>query len=454
MNILLKNNEADELAFCDLGLGYLAAPLRDAGHDVRLLLTPCDEVGFIRLVREYRPDVIGIKVLSSGVRNTVRTIEILRRLHPCIIVIGGPHVTGDPEGCLELMSADYAFQGEADRSFPAFIQVLSDGSLVGHREEIAGLIWQEDGRVRVNPPDMIRDIDPLPLPAWELMPPADHQSLVSRRTPAAPMIASRGCTDSCTFCVEGTRRLRIRSVASVMAEIRLLVDNYGVREIQFLDSNFVFSKKYLMELGQAILDAGLEVVFCAPNGTRLEAIDDDVAQMLAKIGFYRANIGIESGSGEMLKTLSKRLDLDILPEKIALLRRHGILVVGNFMLGFPDETVEQMRQSLELALKLDLTGANFAIYTPLPGTPLYAGLVSKKLLPGKSRFQGYNYVVYRNDLSVLSPSALRRFRFWCMFRFLARPRTVMTLLGLFTDREMRRSLLKRIYGMYIQKLLS
>lgn len=454
MKILLKNNESDELAFCDLGLGYLAAPLRDAGHDVNLLLTPCSEESFTCLVKEFQPDVIGIKVLSSGVQNTARTIELIRRIHHCLIVIGGPHISGDPDGALELMPADYAFQGEADHSFPAFIQLLNDGSLAEHLDEIPGLIRLEDGRIKRNPPDMIRDIESLPLPAWEMMPPADHQSLVCRRTPAAPLIASRGCTDSCTFCVEGTRRLRIRSVSSVMREIRLLVETYGVREIQFLDSNFVFSKKYLMELGQAILAAGLDVAVCAPNGTRLEAIDDDVARMLARIGFYRANIGIESGSQDMLTALSKRLDLKILPEKIALLRHHGILVVGNFMLGFPDESIDQMRKTLELALTLDLTGANFAIYTPLPGTPLYSSLLHKKILSGKNQFRGYNYVVYRNNLSELSPSALRRFRLWCIFRFLVRPRTLMTLFGLLTDREMRRSLLKRIYGMYIQKLLS
>lgn len=454
MKILLKNNESDELAFCDLGLGYLATPLRDAGHEVNLLLTPLSEESFTYLVKKFKPDVIGIKVLSSGVQNTARTIELIRRIHHCLIVIGGPHITGDPDGALELMPADYAFQGEADRSFPAFIQLLDDGSLAGHLDDIPGLVRREGGRIKRNPPDMIRNIDSLPLPAWELMPPGDHQSLVCRRTPAAPLIASRGCTDSCTFCVEGANRLRIRSVNSVMKEIRLLVEVYGVREIQFLDSNFVFSKKYLMELGQAILDAGLDIAFCAPNGTRLEAIDDDVARMLERIGFYRANIGIESGSQEMLTTLSKRLDLDILPEKVALLRHYGILVVGNFMLGFPNESVDQMRKTLELALALDLTGANFAIYTPLPGTPLYNSLMHRKALSGKNNFQGYNYVVYRNSLSELSPSALRRFRLWCIFRFLSRPRTLMILYGLLADRDMRRSLLKRIYGMYIQKILS
>jgi radical SAM superfamily enzyme YgiQ (UPF0313 family) len=239
-----------------------------------------------------------------------------------------------------------------------------------------------------------------------------------------------------------------------MEEIHLLVKRFGVREIQFLDSNFLFSKRFIISFCEAVLHSDLDLAFCAPNGMRLESLDEEVCRLLARIGFYRANLGVESGSPEILRMVQKHAVPDQFRRKVPLLRKQGIYVVGNFMLGFPGETRDQMEQTLGLALSLDLSGANFAIYTPFPGTPLYEGLVKLGKLEANRTFRNYNYVTYDNELSALSARDLRRFRNWCAFRFLFRWRTVRTLAGVLKDRRLLGSIIKRVYGMYIQKLFT
>ncbi len=442
-----------EAEFCDIGLGYLAAGLLRGGHEVRMSLAPLDEARLASLLAAEKPDLVGIKVLTTNAGAAARTVRTVRECSRAVTVIGGPHVTGDPAGALEGVPADYAISGEADLSFPKFSSLLSAGTLEDGKRSVPGLVYREGGAILVNPPELVTGLDALPFPAWELMPPGSHPSLVFKRSPVAGIIATRGCSNLCSFCSESYKKLRFRSVEGVMAEIRYLVERFGVREIQFLDSNFTASKDYVRALCRAIMDSGLKLAFCAPNGGRLEHIDDEICGLLSGIGFYRMNIGIESGSPEILNSVQKGCDLSRLPEKIGLLRKYGIQTIGNFMLGFPGETRLQMQRTVDLALSLDLSAINVAVYTPMPGTKLYDRLAADGRLPRDRVFRNYNFVAYENDLSELSPKELRRFRTRFMLAFLLRWRTLRTVAELIRSGIAWNSLVKRIYWMYVSKMI-
>ena len=266
-------------------------------------------------------------------------------------------------------------------------------------------------------------------------------------------MAARGCTNRCAFCAEAYKRLRYRSAERVVAEIRHLAENFGVREIQFLDSNFIFMKRYILELCDRIEALPWRLSLCAPNGSRVEAVDDEICRRLVQVGFYRVNVGIESGDPEILRGICKAADPDKFRKKVPLLRKHGIQVVGNFMIGFPDESRAQMNRTLRLALELDLSAANFSIYTPMPGTVLYDRLVAEGRLPADRDFTDFNFVRYRNDLSQLTPAQLKRFWAWCVLRFLLRPRTVVVVYELIRSGMLFGNLFPRLYWMYLSKLL-
>lgn len=455
MKLLLMNpiTTSKELEFCDIGLGYLASGLRQAGHDVKLLLRSVGEEEFRHLLARERPDILGLKVLTSNVYEAIRTVKLVRAATNSLIVIGGPHVSGDPSRVLDYISADYGLQGEADRSFPAFVSLLEAGSPVQKIERLPGLIYRKDSTINVNSADMISNLDSLPFPAWDLMPPGKYQSLVYKQRPAASIMTTRGCSSRCFFCAESYKELRHRSVENVLAEVKYLAERFNVCEIQFLDSNFIARKDYIKALCHLILENKLSLAFCAPNGSRLEWVDEEICTLLARIGFYRVNVGIESGSPEILRMVGKGSNFARVSEKIACFRKHGIQVVGNFMLGFPGETREQMKKTLELALSLDLTAVNFSIYAPMPGTRLYGDLVGKGKLDAVQDFRNYDFVSYENRLSELSPAELKQFRNRCFLRFVVRWKTLKVLYELFRSGMLGNNLFQRVYWMYIAKFI-
>lgn len=455
MKALLMNplSSSRELEFCDMGLGYLASGLRQAGHEVELLLRSMKEDDFRRFLAHKKPEVLGLKVFTSNMHEAAHTVELIRSSTKSTIVLGGPHVSGDPLGVLNYIPADYGFQGEADYSFTEFVSLLAAGAPKQKLESLPGLIYRKNGAITVNPQELISDLDQLPFPAWDLMPPGEYQSLVRRRSPAASVVTARGCTNLCSFCAESYKKLRHRSVENVVAEIKYLVERYNVREIQFLDSNFIASKDYIKALCHLILENGLSLAFCAPNGSRLECVDEEVCALLVRAGFYRVNVGIESGSPEVLKMVCKGSNLERITQKIKLLRMHGIQVIGNFMFGFPGETRQQMNESLKLALALDLTAANFSIYAPMPGTRMHADLVRAGKLDRVNDFRNYDFVSYENNFSELSPKELKRFRNKCFFRFIVRLRTLKTLYELLRYGMLWNNLVQRLYWMYISKFI-
>ncbi|MBF0624680.1 MAG: B12-binding domain-containing radical SAM protein [Magnetococcales bacterium] len=446
MNPLSTSPEA---AGFDLGLGYLAATLREAGHEPDLLLRPLTAGEFREHLRRHPPGLVGIKILAAAIPDARRTIAMVRETLGAPVVVGGPQVTGDPLGILDALPADLAIQGDGDWALPALVSSLAaEGKGL---EAVPGLVRREGEGLRVNPLAGVDDLDRLPYPAWDLMPPARHATLVAKRLPAASLLITRGCSHQCTYCAEGIRPLRFRSVENVMGEIRLLVERFGVREIQFLDSNFLFNRRYIKRFCQAVLDSGLDLVFSAPNGMRIESLDAETAMLLGRIGLYRVNLGIESGSREVLEAVNKRVTPEVFRDKVPLLRRHGVEVVGNFMVGFPGETRAQMEESLALALELDLTGLNVSVYTPMPGTELHRDLLARgRLPPGVA--PGHNYVNYENTLSELAPAELRRFRNRFALRFLLRWRMVPILWRLLRHQGIRRTLFRRIGVMYLRRL--
>jgi anaerobic magnesium-protoporphyrin IX monomethyl ester cyclase len=423
----------------DLGLGYLAAVLQQEGHSVDLLLRAKvlrrPEV-FQEYVRRGGYDLIGIKTFSCQAKAIRATTALIRRVAPhACIVLGGAHVSADPEHTFVVFpDADFGLQREAEIGLSQLAAALRDGRLPECAPDIAGLIWRDGERTVVNPPRLVEHLDELPFPAWELMKPADFPNLpfngYSRRHPIAPMILTRGCPFHCTFCGAGKingHRVRSRSPENVMAEIRLLTQRYGVREIHFYDSNCAYRGGPLRAVLQQIIKEKIDLTWCAPNGIRLDSVDPDLARLMKASGCFQVNVGIESGSPRILRQIQKHLSLDLVHRSVRILRDAGLEVVGFFMLGFPGETREDIRQTISLALDLPLTGASFNIYSPLPGTSDYQRLFVDGQ-PDLEALESLDFVSYQNNLSELSPAELRFWQRRAYLRFHLRPRVLRSFL--------------------------
>jgi len=419
MNVLLTRPQQMLLNYRipDLGLGYLATGLRRAGHDP-IFCVP-DAKGWktehaLAAIRTHSIDAVGIKVMTADLGACRHLHGVLSEEFPHIqIILGGPHVCGAKESVFDQFPGlEYAFLGEADQSFPQFVTLLRDHADTIPTEElrtVPGMMWRSNGTIQSNPPEIIEDLDVLGWPAWDLLDPESmhipFNLFYSKRHPIVGISTARGCTSHCTFCaihlIEG-RHYRARSAEHVLDEMELLVRKHGVHEIQLLDSNCIQDKARMIRICQGIIERKLHIAWSCPNGIKAESLDEELAEWMGKSGCHFVFLGIESGSPRIQKLIRKGLNLAHLPEKIAILKRNGINVGGFFMIGFPGETREEISQTVNLALSLDIDVAALSVLVPLPGSDIY-----EQLSPDiAGRFTDCVFQNAVNNLTEVSPQEL------------------------------------------------
>ena len=441
----------------DLGLGYLAAIVRQEGHQVELSVR-FDQYSsapqFADYIKNSSFDLCGIKVFSAQIKSTNETINIIREANPtATIILGGPHVSGDPKSLFTFFpKADYGIQGEAEQSLARLIRILSSSqNRIKDLEAIPGLIYKKGDQTIVNEPEFCDHLDAIPFPSWELMDPNSFPGIpfngYSRRFPIAPMILTRGCPFKCTYC--GAHRVngyqvRARSVKNILEELELLTGKYKVKEIQFYDSNCANRKGPLREVLQEIITKNIDITWSAPNGIRLDSIDPALVLLMKKSGCFQVNVGIESGSPRILKQIKKNLSLDLVRKNITLLRKAAIEVIGFFMLGFPGETYEEMQQTISFALSLPLNGASFHIYCPLPGTEDYERLFQNRQVT-VDMLTSFDFRAYKNNLSAVTAQELKNIQKKALLRFHLRPRILMYFIKNFTSLAKIRFIAERVF---------
>ena len=417
----------------DVGIGYLASSARKAGHEViyynGLIHNQIPE--FESYLSKNLPDIVGFKVFFGDMIYLKDCIGIVKKQCPqATIVVGGPHPSCIREEIMKIKGIDFAFHGEAEVGFPMLLDVL-DGKLKRRYEDIPGLIWHQGSRIIVNPKMFIENLDSLEMPAWDLINPhenaIDQYGFSVKSYPTAPIITTRGCPFECTYCsaklVSG-RRVRHRGIDQVIREIVFLKNRYGIKEFTILDDNFTADKKYTLEFCKKVKRQ--KIFWTCPQGVRLDCIDEGVLMAMKDAGCYSFGVGIESGSQGVLNHMKKRLTVPLIKDKINLIKRCGIKVQGFFIIGFPGETMEDLKKTEKLASSLPLYRLFFSIFTPYPGTEIYEELKEKKLLPD-SVIYDYNSVSV--PLSDIPISKLKRIQRMAILRFYLKPRVFLEILS-------------------------
>ncbi|MFH1790369.1 MAG: radical SAM protein [Candidatus Omnitrophota bacterium] len=413
-----------------LGLGYLAASVRGK-HDVRILDCIKERIkpdAFRSAVSKYNPDMIGIQCYTFDIYNVREMLAAVRNKN-VITVLGGPHPSTDPAGTMEFFkdNLDYAFVGEAEIGFSKLADKIG-GARNFINEEINGLVWRDNGHVRINERSLVKDLDSLGSLAWDLIrpetyPEAQHGAFF-RNFPIAPIIVTRGCPFSCTFCAGNLisgKTLRTRGVRSVLDEIVMLRRDYGIREFHVIDDNFTMNREFAKELLKGLKALDLGMSWAVPNGIRMDTVDDELLDLMKETGLYLVSLGIESGSDRVLKLMKKSLTTGKVRQQVRLIRSHGLEVAGFFILGFPGETVEDIKKTIAFSLELDLIRANFFTYLPFPGTESYAELKKSGKLDdiNLKRFYFMNATFVPDGMDAVTLKRLQRSAF---MRFFLRPR--------------------------------
>jgi radical SAM superfamily enzyme YgiQ (UPF0313 family) len=248
-----------------------------------------------------------------------------------------------------------------------------------------------------------------------------------------PMVTTRGCPYPCTYCnaprLSG-KKLRHRSPEHVIEELRLLKSRYGVGRFSILDDEFTLNKKYVFELCEALIDAGLNLKWDCPNGVRIDSLYPEMLQIMEAAGCEALAVGVESGSARVQKLIDKRVTVEKIREKAAMISDcSGIQLTGYFMIGFLDETEEEIRETIDFACALPLRKANFNIVIPIPGTRIFDELLDKGLL----QLREINWDTLTSDQVAfrrkhVSGDRLLRMQRHAYMRFYGRPKIMFDLL--------------------------
>jgi radical SAM superfamily enzyme YgiQ (UPF0313 family) len=369
-----------------LGILYLASALRAHGYqNIRLVdmrPTRMSVEALMVQVRQFRPRFLGLSCLSYESPTVAEIIENVRGFDPTIhIAVGGPMPSSMREETFKVVNADSAAIGEGDRTIIELVDGLAEGRLpppAGSPGGIAGLLFRgHPESERACDPSFIDDLDQLPMPAWDLIDLSKYGNIASfnfflKYPNYMSIMTSRGCPYRCAYCHNVLGKVfRKRSVDHVMREVYTLVKTHGIREFHIIDDSFNLD----LERAKAILDEMAKirprVAIAFPNGVRSDRLDQEFLQKAKAAGTYKINFAVETASVRLQKMIRKNLDLEKVREMIRISDGLDIIGHGFFMLGFPTETEEEMRETVAYAFNSRLHTANFFIVQPFEGTDIY-----------------------------------------------------------------------------------
>ncbi|MCB9456001.1 MAG: radical SAM protein [Anaerolineaceae bacterium] len=294
---------------------------------------------------------------------------------------------------------------------------------------VKGLVWRRGAEILRNPDrNFIPNLDDLPLPMHHLLP------LDKYRTPVLSgsyqfIVTSRGCTAGCIYCIKHVSYqagLRLRSPKNVIAEIKMLYD-LGVKNIHMYADLFTANRDQVMGICQEIIDSGLKIGFTC--NSRVDYVDQEMLQIMAKAGCNTISWGIESASEEILKKARKGTTAIRAQQSVQWAHEAGIRNLGYFIIGLPGETRETIQETIDFSKKLPLDLAIFHIAAPYPGTPFFFMVMENNWFRPGTRWEQVDMdqstVLQYSNLSAedLEQEARRAMREW-MFR----PGPVMTYL--------------------------
>jgi anaerobic magnesium-protoporphyrin IX monomethyl ester cyclase len=321
---------------------------------------------------ERRPRVCGLTMMSVDYNPVMRSIEVIKEVDPSIIVVvGGPHPTIAPYEVLENPQIDYLVMREGEISFPRLLADIEKGEppeervILGEVPDLDALPYS-DHDLFLSEWRKWGYQDESPEAAFtELLPP-----------PFITIIAGRGCIYNCAFCKPAEDRIfgkkvRRRSVAHVIGELRVLRDKFHFNSFMFHDDCLIEDREWVTEFCHAYMDEGFTQPFFCQGRADIIVKHEDMVALMVQAGLRGYFVGFESGNDRVLKFIRKGTTRAINLEAARVSRKYGLSIWANYMLGLPTETKEEIMDTISMLKEMDPDYYSPAFYTPHPGSDLY-----------------------------------------------------------------------------------
>ncbi len=401
LDLVLINPGDRKQVYQDLGKEYsaieppfwvavIASYLRNSGFNVSIVdanaenITP--EETSLR-AKSLNPLLAAVIVYGSNPSASTQNMTVAGRICKALktntsskVAIGGLHPSALPKRTLEEEGVDFVIEGEGPFTLESLLNVLRSGSK--DYSSIPGLWYFDNRAIRNNPrPALIKDLDKmLPIAAWDLLPMERYRAHnwhcfddINNRMPYGAIYTSLGCPYNCIFCCInapfGKPGIRYRSPELVVEEIGLLVNKYGIKNIKIVDELFVFNEKHYMTIVDLIIQKSYNLNMWAY--ARIDTIKQEYLKKMKKAGINWLGLGIESASAVVRDGVNKRTRVKDIIKIIRMIQSEGIRVGANYIFGLPDDTLETMQETLDMAMEINSELANFYCAMAYPGSELY-----------------------------------------------------------------------------------
>ncbi|MCR5207679.1 MAG: B12-binding domain-containing radical SAM protein [Eubacterium sp.] len=386
MNVLLINPSTgyySRALFNPLGLLSIGSHLKRIGHNVKLVDRCVSHDNLKKLIAEFKPGLVGVSLMSS--RGLKDAIKVSKTVHSLGIPVawGGAMPSMQHEICLENDYVDYVMFSEGEFTFEELIEVIEGKR---NAQSVLSLCYKENGEIKRNADRPFADLADMPLSDYSLV---DVDKYLLEYLGCERMIymySSKGCPCSCTFCSNNyfhkcTHRKRPNEY--VIEELKYLTREHGVDGVFFSDELWVVKREDALDFCRRLKENDIHIRFGIQ--TRIGLFTKEDFQVLYDAGCRWAFFGIETGSREMMKRINKSINYDRIIPTYEELREIGITSIASFIIGFPGETVEQVKETVELLKVVNANLTPIYHFTPLPGTQLYNEVVaSGQYKPAKS----------------------------------------------------------------------
>jgi radical SAM superfamily enzyme YgiQ (UPF0313 family) len=394
-----------------LGLAYLASYLRNQGHDISVIDAFGEAPEQVRSNSRYyiqglTPEqviekitsdtqIIGFYAHLTVTHNTLLEIidKVKTRLQKCHTIVfenvNKVNAYSLRQVGHEFFShgIDYVVLGYLEKRTQRLLESIEKRMSI---DDLDGVISRDNNEKFKPPLDFTEQtsLNELPFPAWDLFPIMNYWKLGYAHGPLSsdkylPLLTSRGCAYNCGFCIIPEvcdRKWQARSAENIVEEIEYFKKKYGVREFHFEDVNPTLNKNRIKEFCHLLIERNIHITWKLAQGTKLESLDSETVNLMAKAGCSYISMSPESGSQRMLKLMNKPVNLDHAVDMFTLMKQKGINTQACFVLGYPGETDDDRKQTAKLVRKLAKVGVDeigLFIITPMPGSKIYNQYMDK-----------------------------------------------------------------------------
>ncbi|MEM2107704.1 MAG: radical SAM protein [Candidatus Bathyarchaeia archaeon] len=359
--------------FPPLGLAYLAAVLEQNNFEVQIIDCPASKIGYEKLKAELssmEPALIGIASMTATIPSALKAARVAKEACPYSkVVMGGPHATfADTQILTEEPAVDVIVRGEGEETLLELAQNLPN---LKNLNRIKGITFRNRNQIIQTPQrSFIQNLDELPLPSYRSLPIESYRICGKK---LLPIMTSRGCPFQCSFCVASQMfgaKFRARSPKNVVDEIEWLINTYGAEGISFHDDTLTLDKKRIFDICDEIINRKIKIAWGCQ--TRVDQVSKEIFAKMRKAGCNEVSFGVESGCQKILDAVKKKVSIEQSINAVKWAKEEDLFVAVSTIIGYPGETKETLKQTLDLIHKLEPDDVWLCLATPYPGTELRA----------------------------------------------------------------------------------